>query len=140
MKKFLSLVMALALILSLAGTASADAKYAEGTVLRMAVGYNSAKTGIVFDAEVAGEGVTLADGNTYTAGSLKPTWVAVENILGVKFENKYQGNTAANEFAYWKDQLGEVDMVSGTAAGLSENGEAGLLVNLADYLDLMPNF
>ncbi|MBR0514601.1 MAG: hypothetical protein IJK06_10195 [Clostridia bacterium] len=140
MKKLLSLVLALALVLSLAGTALAAGNYAEGTVLRMAVGYNNAKTGIVFDAEVAGEGVTLADGNTYTSGSLKPTWVALENILGVKFESKYQGNTAAKEFEFWKDNLAEVDMVSGTAAGLSENGEAGLLVNLADYLDVMPNF
>ena len=31
-------------------------------------------------------------------------------------------------------------MLSGTAAQLSENGEAGLLVNIADYLDQMPNF
>ena len=118
MKKFLSLIL---------------------VTLRMAVGYNNAKTGIVFDAEVAGEGVTLADGVTYTAGSLKPTWVALEEILGVKFESKYQGNSAKDEFAHWKDQLAEVDMVSGTAAQLSENGPA-LLVNLAEYLDQMPNF
>ncbi|MCR5297617.1 MAG: hypothetical protein K6E17_09430 [Clostridiales bacterium] len=138
MKKFLSLVLALALLLTLAGSALA-ADYAEGTTLRMAVGYNSAKTGIVFDAEVAGEGVTLADGVTYTAGSLKPTWVALEEILGVKFESKYQGNSAKDEFAYWKDQLAEVDMVSGTASLLSENGP-DLLINLAEYLDVMPNF
>ena len=140
MKKLLSLIMALVMVLAMAGTAMAADRYADGTVLRMAVGYNNAKTGIVFDAEVAGEGVTLADGNTYTAGSLKPTWVALEGILGVKFESKYQGNTAAKEFEFWKDSLAEVDMVSGTAAGLSENGEAGLLVNLAEYLDVMPNF
>ncbi|MBQ4187106.1 MAG: hypothetical protein II642_04400, partial [Firmicutes bacterium] len=46
--------------------------YADGTVLRMATGYNSSKTGLFFDAEVAGEGITLADGNTYHAGDLKP--------------------------------------------------------------------
>ena len=132
MKKVLVLVLALALALSVAASAAGE------TVLRMAVGYNSAKTGITFDAEVAGEGVTLADGVTYTAGSLKPTWVAMEQILGVKFEDKYQGNTAANEFAHWKDSLGEVDMVSGTATTLSENGD--LMINLADYLDEMPNF
>jgi putative aldouronate transport system substrate-binding protein len=140
MKKLLSLILALVMVLSLTGAAMADANYAEGTVLRMAVGYNSTKTGIVFDAEVAGEGVTLADGNTYLTGSLKPTWVELEKILGVKFESKYQGNGAEKEFAYWKDQLAEVDMVSGTAVTLSENGEAGLLVNLADYMDYLPNF
>ena len=114
--------------------------FAEGTVLRMATGYNSTKTGLTFDPEVAGEGITLADGITYNAGDLKPTWVAVENILGVKFEDKYQGNSASSEFDYWKDRLAEVDMVSGTASKLTEYGEAGSIVNIADYLDMMPNF
>jgi len=115
-------------------------EYAEGTVLRMATGYNNAKTGLFFDAEVAGEGITLADGVTYQAGDLKPTWVEVQNVLKVAFENKYQGNSASNEFKYWKEQLGEVDLVSGTASQLSESGVAGDLINLAEYLDSMPNF
>ncbi len=117
-----------------------DLEYAEGTVLRMATGYNNAKTGLFFDAETAGEGITLADGNTYHTGDLKPTWVEVQNILGIEFENKYQGNSASNEFKYWQEQLGEVDMVSGTASQLSESGVAGNLINIADYLEHMPNF
>lgn len=115
-------------------------EYADGTVLRMATGYNNSKTGLFFDAEVAGEGITLADGNTYHAGDLKPTWVEVQNVLNVSFENKYQGNSASNEFKYWKEQLGEVDLVSGTASQLSESGVAGELINIAEYLDSMPNF
>ena len=111
-----------------------------GTVLRMATGYNSAKTGLFFDAETAGEGITLADGKTYQTGDLKPTWVEVQNVLGMKFENVYQGNSAQNEFKYWQDRLNEVDMVSGTAAQLSEFGVAEQLVNLAEHLDKMPNF
>ena len=83
-----------------AGTEAAapagDLAYADGTVLRMATGYNSAKTGLSFDAETAGEGITLADGNTYHAGDLKPTWVEVENRLKIKIEDKYQGNSANN--------------------------------------------
>ena len=142
MKRTLTLVLALAMLLTLCvGGASAEGlSFAEGTVLRMATGYNSAKTGLSFDAETAGEGITLADGNTYNAGDLKPTWVEVEKVLGVKFEDKYQGNSASKEFEYWKDRLGEVDMVSGTASTLSEYGEAGSLVNLAEYLDQMPSF
>ena len=115
-------------------------EYAEGTVLRMATGYNNAKTGLFFDASVAGEGITLADGNTYKSGDLKPTWVEVKNVLKIGFENKYQGNSAQNEWKYWQDQLDQVDMVSGTASQLSEAGVAGKLINLADYLDDMPNF
>ena len=114
--------------------------FAQGTVLRMATGYNSTKTGLFFDAEVAGDGVTLADGKTYHAGDLKPTWVEIQNRLGMVFEDKYQGNNASKEFDYWKEQLDQVDMVSGTAAKLSEFGVAGSLVNIADYLDMMPNF
>ena len=112
--------------------APAELSYADGTVLRMATGYNSTKTGLFFDAEVAGEGVTLANGQTYNAGDLKPTWVEVENILGVKFENQYQGNSAAKEFEYWRERMSEVDMVSGTASGLTEFGEQGVVVNIAE--------
>ena len=117
-----------------------DLSFAQGTVLRMATGYNSSKTGLFFDAETAGEGVTLADGNTYNAGDLKPTWVEVEKELGMVFEDKYQGNSATKEFEYWKEQLDQVDMVSGTALKLTEYGEAGSLVNIGEYLDQMPNF
>ena len=141
MKRILSLALVCVMMLSLvAVNASAEAAYAPGTVLRMATGYNSAKTGISFDAETAGEGITLADGKTYNTGALKPTWVALEEILGVKFEDKYQGNGSAKEFEFWKDRLTEVDMVSGTAATLSEYGEVGSLINLAEYIDKLPNF
>jgi len=120
--------------------APAELSYADGTVLRMATGYNSTKTGLSFDAEVAGDGVTLADGKTYRAGDLKPTWVEVENVLNIKIEDKYQGNSASNEFDYWKERMGDVDMVSGTAAKLTEYGEQGVVVNIGEYLDQMPNF
>ena len=115
--------------------------YAAGTTLRMATGYNSTKTGISFTGDSGiGEGITLADGVTYHVGDLKPTWVEVQNVLSVVFEDKYTGKSAKDEYDYWKQQLAQVDMVSGTATQLSEAGTAGDLVNLADYLDDMPNF
>lgn len=113
--------------------------YADGTVLRMATGYNSKKTGLSFDADTAGQGIELA-GVTYHTGDLKPTWVEVQNVLKVKFEDKYQGNSATNELKYWAERLGDVDMVSGNASALNEYGEAGSFVNIAEYLDRMPNF
>ncbi|MDO4960537.1 MAG: hypothetical protein Q4E57_01590 [Eubacteriales bacterium] len=123
-----------------APAAASGLEYAPGTVLRMACGYNSTSTGLFFDADTAGDGVTLADGNTYRTGDLKPTWVAIQDTLGIKFENQYQGNSASKEFDYWKEKLDQVDMVSGTALKLNENGEAGSIVNIAEYLDQMPNF
>ena len=108
----------------------------------MATGYNSKATGLFFhpDQFKNFDSITLADGNTYHSGDLKPTWVEVQKVLNVVFENHYQGNSAQNEFKYWKEKLGDVDMVSGTATQLSEAGVAGDLINLADYLDDMPNF
>ena len=142
MKRILSLMLVCAMLLSLVVAASAETAltYADGTVLRMATGYNNSKTGLFFDPEIAGEGITLADGKTYNSGDLKPTWVALQDKLHIVFEDKYQGNSASNEFDYWKEQLDQVDMLSGTAAKLSEAGEAGLVINIAEYLDQMPNF
>ena len=114
--------------------------YAEGTVIRMACGYNNDKTGMRFTADLAGEGITLADGKTYNSGDFKPTWQAVQEILGIVIDDQYQGNSGAKEYAYWDAQMDQIDMLSGTATLLSENGQAGKLVNLANYLDKMPNF
>ena len=124
-----------------AETPVAELTFAQGTLLRMATGYNNAKTGLSFSADIAGEGITLADGKTYQAGDLKPTWVEVENRLGMKFEDKFTGaGSATKEFEYWKDRLNEVDMISGAATQLTEYGEAGSVINIAEYLDMMPNF
>ena len=115
--------------------------FKQGTVLRMATGYNNTKTGLFFDASVAGEGITLADGKTYHTGDLKPTWAEVQNRLGMVFEDKWTGaGSAEKEFKYWAEQLDQVDMVSGNATLLNEYGVSGKLVNIAEYLDLMPNF
>ncbi len=120
--------------------------YAEGTTLRMAAGYQKSNTKITFDADtVASYGedgiITLADGKSYRAGDLKPTWVEVQNVLKVNFEDKFTGaGSAEKEFNVWKEKLNEVDMVSGSASVLTEAGTAGDLVNIADYLDDMPNF
>jgi putative aldouronate transport system substrate-binding protein len=140
MKRILSLVLACVMLLSV-GVAAAD------TTLRMAAGYSKAKTAITFDAETAGEGITLGDGVTYHTGDLKPTWVEMEKILSDKlgtpviFEDKWTGNGGvSDEFEYWKDRLNEVDIITGGSIILSEQGETGSLVNLADYADKLPNF
>ena len=142
MKRILSLILTCALLVSVAAVASADE-----VTLRMATGYNSAKTGLTFDAETAGEGITLSDGVTYHTGDLKPTWVEVEKVLSEKTGNNividgsyYQGNGDSKEFDYWKEQLDKVDMVPGTSQILTQYGESGSLVNLTEYADKLPNF
>ena len=142
MKKILSL--ALVLVMMLALVACPEPPEDDTVVLRMATGYNNLNTGLFFsDPELFGgkDTITLADGKEYRVGDLKPTWAEVERILGVEFEDKWTGaGSAEKEFNVHKENLGDVDMVSGTAAQLTENGVAGKLVNLADYLDQMPNF
>lgn len=115
--------------------------YAPGTKLRIAAGYQKRTNAISFDPEIAGEGLTLADGKTYHAGDLKPTWVEVQNVLGIEIEDKFTGaGSADKEFEYWKERMDEVDLVNGGANKLSQYGEEGSIVNLAEYLDMMPNF
>ncbi len=116
---------------------------APGTVLVMSCGYNNAKTGMRFDAEVAGDGVTLADGVTYHTGDFKPTWVKIQELLGFSIEDQYAGDKDADNYTKWTadaDTLASIDMFSGTAAQLQEGGAAGNILNIANYLDLMPNF
>lgn len=115
-------------------------EYKDGTELRMATGYNSPQTGIAFDATTAGEGVKLANGQTYHTGDLKPTWVELEKRLNVKFTDVYKGKKASDEFEYWKEQMDQVDMISGTATLLSEYGADGAIVDLNQYINSMPNF
>jgi len=120
---------------------AANLDYADGTELRVAAGYNSDKTGISFtNADVTGSGITLADGKTYQTGDFKPTWQHLSEKLKITFIDKYSGQAAAKEFPVWENQLDQVDIVTGTTALLNAAGAEGKLVNLADYLDVMPNF
>ena len=142
MKKLLALALVLVMMLTLVGCPEPEV-VDEKVVLRMATGYNNTKTGITFTADsgIKEEGLTLADGKTYFTGDLKPTWAALQDILDVTFEDKFTGaGSAEKEFKVWMEKLEEVDMVSGSASILNENGVAGKLINLADHLDKMPNF
>ena len=115
--------------------------YEKGTELRVAAGYNSDKTGISYtNADVTKSGITLADGKTYQTGDFKPTWQHLSEKLGITFVDKYSGQQASKEFPVWENQLDQVDIVTGTTALLNAAGAKGTLVNLAEYLDVMPNF
>ena len=116
--------------------------YADGTELRVAAGYQKANEAISFqDAEITGEGITLADGVTYHTGDLKPTWAYLSEALKITFTDKFSGaGSADKEFAVWENQLDQIDIVAGGASTLNAAGAEGKLVNLAEHLDQMPNF
>ncbi|MBQ1300144.1 MAG: hypothetical protein IIY25_03440, partial [Erysipelotrichaceae bacterium] len=151
--KLITLVMALLLVLvgcggggqggdqPSGGDTPASLDYEKGTELRVAAGYNSDKTGISYtNADVTKSGITLADGKTYQTGDFKPTWQHLSEKLGITFVDKYSGQQASKEFPVWENQLDQVDIVTGTTALLNAAGAKGTLVNLAEYLDVMPNF
>ena len=114
--------------------------YADGTEVRMACGYDKNGTGMRFTAAVAGEGVTLADGITYHTDEFKPTWNAVMDKLKFKIDDKFQNQSVKDEWQYWSAQLDQIDMVCGNSATLAEAGNAGMLLNIGNYLDSMPYF
>ena len=155
MKKLLSLALVLVMMLTLVACPKPpvpgpdpdptfDLEYAEGTVLRMATGYQKTTQGISFkDASVFNgqDSMVLADGKEYRVGDLKPTWAELSDRRNIDFVDLWTGaGSAEKEFKVWQEKLGEVDMVSGSVSILNENGVAGKLVNIAEYLDHMPNF
>lgn len=122
--------------------------YAEGTVLRIAAGYQKPEHAISFQNDkyikeldgTTGQ-ITLPDGKTYKNGDLKPTWQQISDDMGIIFEDKFTGaGSAKEEFSYWEKQLDQVDIIAGSANVLQEAGEQGKLINIADYLNSMPNF
>lgn len=117
-------------------------EYKDGTELKLAVGHNSTATTITFqDKDIVGTGLELADGVTYTLNQLKPVWKELENRLKIKFNNVYQANNVQNEYNHWKNLNFEgVDVLVGNASDIAEDGKKGQIVNLAEYLDQMPNF
>ena len=124
---------------------SGQLPYASNTVLRMATGYQKSNQGITFDdTDIKDEnGITLSDGVTYKVGDLKPTWAEVQKRLNINFEDKWTGaGSAEKEFTKWESEnkLGEVDMISGSQAKLQVAGAQGKVINIAEYLDKMPNF
>lgn len=122
--------------------------YAEGTVLRIAAGYQKIEHAISFQNDkyikeldgTTGQ-ITLPNGKTYKNGDLKPTWQQISDDMGIIFEDKFTGaGSAKAEYSYWENQLDQVDIVAGTANVLQEAGAQGKLINIADYLNKMPNF
>ena len=115
--------------------------YADGTELKLAVGHNSADTTITFSASKVGDGLKLADGNTYHTGDLKPVWAELQDTLKVTFNNVYKNKAAADEYKEWKNlEFQGVDVVVGNASDMAADGKLGKIVDLSQWLDYMPNF
>ena len=124
----------------------ADGKldYAEGTELRMNVGYyNSDQTKaarMTYNSSELTTKVTLPDGKDYSSGSLKPAWQAMQDELKVKFTDVFQNNNNEEQITLPKNDgtMNEYDLITSSAAAMTQNTD--VLLNLEPYLDVMPNY
>ena len=117
--------------------------------LNIGIGHNSLATGTSF--QNIGQEIVLPDGKTYSQGAMKPAWVQLGADLNITWHDVFQGkatnsnldyilsnNDGATGETYYKNTdifTSDLSIVVEKAAG----GAASVL-NLADYLDYMPNF
>lgn len=73
-----------------------------------------------------------------TAEDTGAIWEEASGKLGINLETVVPGD--AEETENVEKQTEKVDLLSGTVTGLSEAGVAGDVVNIAEYLEDMPNF
>ena len=119
--------------------------YAEGTTLNLNIGDNDSTTPaqISFQAEkdISGKSY-LIDGKSYTSGNLKPAWQAVSENLGLTLKDKFANVSSDKQIEdpITKKTLGQYDIISGSLSAINQNSGNNNFVNLADYLDYMPNY
>lgn len=116
--------------------------YAAGTELRINMGNQNSShpASISFQPNELGATVTLPDGKEYNRGNLKPAWQALSDELDIKFTDVFQNRSGDNQITQANEQgeMANYDLISASAAAMTQN--TGLLVNLTDYLDYMPNY
>ena len=114
--------------------------FTEGTNLNMNTGYNGAYGHIAYTATQVGNPFYMA-GNTYTTGSMKPAWQALEDELGVSFTNVFTQKSATEQIQQVPDYP-RFDMITGQADTIVQYATADndLYIDLSLYLDQMPNY
>lgn len=126
--------------------ASGKLTYAAGTTISTSIGYNSSSTGMKYTTDNAIVGKSLM-GKTWATGDLKPAWAELQSQLNVTFNDvwSYTSDTgsSSNNLNTAKTILGMSNVDVFTVSLTKANEEAisnGTLLNLADYLDYMPNY
>lgn len=138
--------------------AAGNLTYTDNTTITTAIGYDKLATGMKLKAtdtsgteEIPGNaliGQTFM-GKEWSEGNFKPAWQAVQDKLKVSFndlwkysdDGKASKNLATVKAMNSNTGLNTVDVLTaGLDAANSEAVENGTLLNLADYLDYMPNF
>lgn len=160
MKKVVSLVLGAAMcgsvVAGVAGCGSSKGKgpaelslkdgklyYTAGTEIVMDVGDKKTRSISFGDsANLISGTVTLPDGKTYDSTSLKPAWKAFGEQINVNFKSRYseESGKVATAINSTTDggMLKDRDVITDGGASIITNSEK--FVNLAKYLDYMPNY
>lgn len=136
----------------------------KGTELDVLINYISSKVGYGISLQNNGGSYTNPiDGQTYTEGSILPTWKAFGDKLGMTMRdvadytatsdnNQYEKiySSVANQADRFKSKVVStgtgtgttqtVDLWMNSASNMEKVAADGGLVNLLEYLDAMPNF
>lgn len=127
-------------------------EYASGTKVTTAIGYQDDATATSFSTTTLplaqgtnhdAEGVTsvkLPDGKTYQKGALKPIWQSYQTALDISITDKWPRQKSGTLGQCVQEGLSNFDLISaGSLDEIQKQINAGTLLNLAEYLDLMPN-
>lgn len=116
--------------------------------LNLAIGHEKLVTATSF-ADI-GDQIVLPDGVTYSQGNMKPAWVAMGKDLNISWNDKWTGSKTSdnlktlistNQEGSSEKLYAGVDMFTTDLSKAVEYSNSGTdILNLADYLDYMPNF
>lgn len=116
--------------------------YADGTALNLNIGNqnSTSKQGIAYNAEDLSGATYLPDGKQYTAGNLKPAWAAMQDQLKVTLNDVFQNQSSNTQITkpITDKNIADYDVITGSLQAIVEN--SGEFLNIADYLDYMPNY
>ena len=115
--------------------------YAEGTQINVNINdSNNADREIAYDSSQIATQWVGVDGVTYKAGDIKPAWAQLGKDLGVTFKNVAVRDRSGKELteAVAAGELANFTLINSSVTGINTN--KGLLLNLADYMEYMPNF
>lgn len=137
-----SLVMAGSIAVGLTACGPEEDQTGSKVTLNLAVGHNSTITSTSFNGAL-GDQITLPDGKVYSNSSWKPAWAALAGELNVDLQDKFAGKATNSNLAYLvsENKYNEVDLYTSDLSYVVEYSNKGTSVlNLANYLDRMPNF
>ena len=115
--------------------------YADGTVVNFNVGnQNSKAQGISYTNSDLSGSTYMIDGKSYSSGNLKPAWAAMASQLKIDAKDVFTNVSSDKQItnAVTEKTLSRYDIITGSLSAINQN--TSNFVNLADWLDYMPNY